>query len=99
MTISRYAVHTDHAETTDTPGNDMKELLEELRHRLLEVNDLHMASALLRWDQATYMPSGGAEARGRQLATLSGIAHAKFIDPALGHLLDRLEASGGQLSY
>ena len=77
----------------------MKELIEELRRRLLEVNDLQSASALLRWDQATYMPSGGAEARGRQLSTLSGIAHAKFTDPALGRLLERLERSANGLPF
>ncbi|HTM58107.1 MAG TPA: carboxypeptidase M32, partial [Candidatus Udaeobacter sp.] len=77
----------------------MKELLEELRRRLLEVNDLQMASALMRWDQATYMPVGGAEARGRQLATLSGLAHAKFTDAALGSLLDRLDAQAERLPY
>ena len=47
---------------------------------------------MLGWDQATYMPAGGASARARQGATLSRIAHEKSIDPALGKLLDRLEA-------
>ena len=46
--------------------------LDELKARLLEVNDLGSAAAVLRWDQATYMPPGGAEARGRQTATLAG---------------------------
>src|SRR5438093_1134105 len=46
----------------------MNPKLNELKARLLEVYDLSMAAAVLRWDQATYMPSGGAEARGRQIA-------------------------------
>jgi carboxypeptidase Taq len=68
----------------------MQEKLNELKTRLLEVNDLQSAAALLYWDQATYMPPGGAEARGRQLATLSQLAQEKFTDPAVGRLLDEL---------
>jgi carboxypeptidase Taq len=46
---------------------------------------------VLGWDQATYMPPGGAAARARQGATLSRLAHEKFVDPALGRLLDQLQ--------
>ena len=42
--------------------------LAELKERLQEISDLRGTEALLGWDQATYMPSGGAPARGRQLA-------------------------------
>jgi carboxypeptidase Taq len=63
---------------------------DELRARLAEHNDLQAAAALLRWDQATYMPAGGATARGRQLATLDRLAHAALTDPALARLLDRV---------
>jgi Zn-dependent M32 family carboxypeptidase len=31
----------------------------ELKRRLQEINDIQAASAVLDWDQATYMPSGG----------------------------------------
>jgi carboxypeptidase Taq len=62
----------------------------ELRARLAEINDLESAAALLSWDQTTYMPPGGAEARGRQLATLGRLAHEKFTDDAVGKLLDDL---------
>lgn len=65
--------------------------LEELKARLLEIDDLNYSAALLRWDQATYMPPGGAPARGRQMATLSRLAHEKFTDAAIGRLLDTLE--------
>jgi carboxypeptidase Taq len=68
----------------------VEQTLQELKTRLLEVNDLNSASAVLHWDQATYMPPGGAAARGRQLATLGRLAHEKFIDPAIGRLLDDL---------
>ncbi len=67
------------------------ESLAELRGRLSEISDLKAAEATLYWDQATQMPPGGAVARGRQLATLTSIAHAKSTDPELGRLLDRLE--------
>ena len=68
----------------------MTERLQELRTRLHEVYDLQMAGAVLRWDQATYMPPGGAAARGRQLALLGTLAHARLTDPAVGRLLDAL---------
>ena len=64
-----------------------------LQARLREHADLDAAAALLRWDQATYMPSGGAVARGRQLATLERLAHDCIADPEIGRLLDRLEKS------
>jgi carboxypeptidase Taq len=65
-------------------------MLAELKRRLLEIGDLEAACSVLRWDQATYMPPGGAAIRGRQGATLSRLAHERFIDPALGRLLERL---------
>lgn len=61
----------------------------ELNIRLAEHNDLVSAAALLRWDQATYMPEGGTAARGRQLATLDRLAHDRLTDPGLRKLLDR----------
>ena len=64
--------------------------LQELRVLLAEINDLNGAAALLHWDQATYMPAGGAAARGRQLATLSRLAHEKFVHPRVGELLESL---------
>ena len=68
----------------------MKKKLARLKARLAEIDDLHMAASLLDWDQHTYMPPGGAQARGRQLATLAKIAQEKFIDHGLGRLLDSL---------
>jgi len=73
--------------------------LQELKTRLIEINDLESANALLSWDQATYMPPGGAIARGRQSATLGKLAHEKFIDPAIGKLLDELRPYEESLPY
>ena len=71
----------------------------ELRNRLQEVMDLHAAAALLRWDQETYMPPGGAPARGRQLALLQRLAQERFTDAAIGCLLDELQPYADSLPY
>ena len=77
----------------------MEKRLAELKLRLREISDLESAGALLAWDQSTYMPPGGATARGRQMATVSRIAHEKLIDPALGRLLDELRPYEESLPY
>lgn len=77
----------------------MDKILTELRQRLLEINNLNEAAALLTWDQNTYMPKGGAAARGRQLATLGRLAHEKLTDPELGRLLDQLQSYEESLPY
>lgn len=73
--------------------------LQELKTRLIEIKDIESAAAVLYWDQATYMPPGGAVARGRQMATLRQIAHEKFIDPAIGELLENLRGYEESLPY
>jgi carboxypeptidase Taq len=73
------------------------EILADLKHRLSEIYDLNAAGSVLGWDEATYMPTGGAVARARQLAMLRRLAHERFVDPALGRLLDRLEPSTDKL--
>ncbi len=73
--------------------------IDSLKQRLLEVDDLNHATALLRWDQATYMPVGGAPARGRQMATLSRIAHERFTEPEVGRLIDQAEKDTAGLPY
>jgi carboxypeptidase Taq len=69
----------------------MEEKLKELKARLAEVNDLERVADLLDWDQQTYMPSGGAEARAEQTATVQKIAHEKFTSDEIGQLLDDLQ--------
>ena len=69
----------------------MNEKLQDLKNRLLEINDLEKATALMYWDQSTYMPPGSAASRGRQIATVGRVADETFIDPAVGHLLDGLQ--------
>src|SRR5438874_6672237 len=60
----------------------------DLKQRLSTIEDLHDAQKVLVWDQATHMPPGGAEARGRQLGLLSTLAHERLIDPAIPRLLE-----------
>jgi carboxypeptidase Taq len=64
--------------------------LKELKQRLLEISDLGSVGSVLGWDEATYMPTGGSAARGRQSATVSRMRHERSIDPALGRLIDAL---------
>jgi carboxypeptidase Taq len=80
-------------------GQSAESKLTELRARLLEISDLYAAGSVLSWDQATYMPKGGADSRGRQGAVLRKLAHERSIDSALGKLLDELETYAGSLPY
>ncbi len=75
----------------------MEQELQKLKTILAEVSDLGYAAALLGWDQQTYMPSGGAEARGNQLALLGRLAHECGTSPELGKLLDELKPYAASL--
>jgi len=77
----------------------MHDRLSELKTRLAEVDDLSSAAALLAWDQQTHMPPGGAEARGRQMATLQRLAHEKFTNEKIGYLLEELQQAGDDWDY
>src|SRR5262249_26192948 len=79
-------------------GGGMK-ALDTLKARLLEVDDLSGAAALLRWDQTPYMPPAGAAARGRQLATLSRLSHERFTDAETGRLLDAAARETASLPF
>ena len=70
----------------------MSEKLNQLKEILGEVTDLRNASAVLGWDQQTYMPQGGSDARGHQLGTLGKLAQIKFISDEVGQLLEDLKA-------
>ncbi|MER3465744.1 MAG: carboxypeptidase, partial [Armatimonadota bacterium] len=73
--------------------------IQELRNLQREVVHLHDAVALLSWDQQTYMPSGAAENRAEQLATLSAIAHQKFTSGEFRATLERAEKEAAVLAY
>lgn len=61
--------------------------VEALTTRLLEIQRINSAASLLSWDQETYMPAGGGEARAEQISTLQGIAHQKLVSPDIERLL------------
>ena len=61
----------------------------ELTARMREFADLSNVNALLGWDQETYMPLRGSDARARQMATMRVIRHEMLVNPRLGELLDR----------
>ena len=58
-----------------------------------QVRDLEGARQLLEWDQETYMPPGGAPARGRVLGTLAGLEHERLTDPALLAAVEEIAAA------
>jgi carboxypeptidase Taq len=66
---------------------------DELIRRSKELGVLHSCAAVLGWDQQTYMPAGGANLRGEQMALLASLAHQKFTDPKIGELLADVETT------
>ena len=74
-------------------------LYQQYQQELKRIADVKYAAAVLQWDQETYLPIKGADFRGRQLATLSEIAHQMFVDDKVGVLLQELlskELTAGQ---
>jgi carboxypeptidase Taq len=72
--------------------------LAELKARLREIGDLAGTAAILSWDQSTYMPKGGAAARGRQCSLVSRLLHERRTDPGLGRLIEQLTPYGESLA-
>jgi len=57
---------------------DSNDLYQAYVRRMQKIADIKYASALLQWDQETYMPVKGAPLRGQQLATLTELSHELF---------------------
>jgi carboxypeptidase Taq len=70
---------------------DSKELYNNFSERLKRIADVKYASAVLQWDQETYLPTKGAQARSRQLATLNELAHQMATDASFGNLMTSLK--------
>jgi len=70
--------------------SDTNKLYHQYSDILKKIADVKYASAVLQWDQETYLPAKGADARSRQLATLNELAHQLFTDDKLGKLLQEL---------
>lgn len=65
---------------------------EKYKAHMQKIADVNLASAVLHWDQETYMPPKGATYRARQLATLAGMAHELSVSAELGKLLEILSS-------
>ena len=97
MARKRRAIAKRRSKTART-RHSPEAVLAALKARLREISDLRSASAVLSWDQATYMPEGGADARGRQMAMLSRLAHERSVAPSIGKLIESLVDYGEGLS-
>ena len=75
------------------------EQMQALKKYLGPVEDLRHASALLGWDQQTYMPPRGAAVRAEQVATLDKLAHELFTADRIGELLNDLQEYAAKLDY
>ncbi len=75
----------------------MTTALEQLKARLGEISDLRRASALVGWDQQTYMPPGGSAARAEQSSTLQKVIHEMFTADETGRLLEAAAAEVASL--
>lgn len=61
--------------------------------RLRALND---AAGILGWDAQTLMPTGAADGRAEQLATLRGLSHELLVAPSTAELLaETQEAADG----
>jgi carboxypeptidase Taq len=64
--------------------------IDRLRTILAEVSDILSAEQLLDWDSRVSMPHRGAAARADASATLTRLAHERFIADDVGELLEEL---------
>src|SRR5437763_1023293 len=67
-----------------------QDLYNQYKQKMRMIADVRSASAVLQWDQETYLPPRGALFRGQQISTLSEISHRLFSDQQLGDLLQEL---------
>lgn len=66
--------------------------ISELKARLADVNALNAAVSIMDWDQQTYMPRGGAEARGQHVSILTRMAHEIFTADETKRLLEKAKS-------
>ena len=58
--------------------------------KMQRIADVRFASAVLQWDQETYLPHKGALHRGQQISTLAELSHQLFSEEELGNILNEL---------
>jgi carboxypeptidase Taq len=69
-----------------------------LDRRLREITNINHAASVLGWDQQTYMPPGGAQARGEQMATLGMLSHRMHISEETGQMIRQAEEEVADLA-
>ena len=69
-----------------------------LADRFSRAGKLNSAQQFLFWDSQTYMPRGGAETRGEQLAALEAASDALILAPDCEDLFDAADRSADRLS-
>lgn len=65
--------------------------VDALKDRMFDLNALRTASAFLDWDQQTYMPKGGTEARAEHSGILGRMAHELLVSQETLTLLEAAE--------
>jgi carboxypeptidase Taq len=68
-----------------------QQLYDTYKTKMHRIADIRSASAVLQWDQETYLPSGSSHFRGQQISTLSELAHQFFTEDTLGDVLNELK--------
>ncbi len=66
------------------------EALEKLKKELRVIANFHGAASLLHWDQETFMPPGGGDARAEQIALLETLAHEHLVGEKITSSLGEL---------
>lgn len=61
---------------------------QQLEQHFKKYYDFENLAAMVSWDEATMMPSGGGKARAEALATLSAVQHNWLIDKNVGNLIN-----------
>ncbi len=64
-----------------------------LNEHMAAINDVLNASSVLVWDSRSMMPSGGAQTRGQQIATLTGVALDMLLSPKTYAALESAETA------
>ncbi len=65
----------------------------DLEQRFKELGDLRHAQAMLNWDEAVMMPTGGGRTRAESMATLAAMAHRLI---TAGETAELIEAAAAQ---
>jgi len=68
----------------------MNDALSRLKEIDREIQILGHVSAVLGWDQETYMPERAVEERSDQIAAIQAVLHDKRVSPEIGELLAKL---------